>query len=290
MARWRSSGTSPSPRIHLHLRRGEQVPHGGRRPRHGAATSWVPRSDLGGARPRRLTRSATTAAATSRGGAPRPSVGHPPRGLAAPPAGPNQIDLGWTPNGAPSYRVLRARAPGGPYEDLGTSRRQLQRHERPGRRDHYHVVRSVDDCESDLRPEVLATAVGACALPPDFKARRVQQPPAVTCSLTVGWGDASSPCGGSVTYSIYRDASPAFLPSQASHRQRSCRYELRRRRRPSPGCRPVLRRARPEHRDRAGRGRRDPPVRRAHGVRGGRLGRVGSWPLGRRTARSSSSG
>jgi hypothetical protein len=185
----------------------------------GVATSWAPIVRSGGA--------AAVAADAKRvyggGDFPRGSfvafcLATPPGGLTATPAGSNQIDLAWTANGAPGYRVLRARTPGGPYEDLGTTAAaSFSDTTAQGGVTYYYVVRSIDECESDLSAEVSATAVGACALPPDFEgAAWVQQPPADTCSLAVGWGDASAPCGGPVTYSVYRDTSPIFLPSPAN--------------------------------------------------------------------------
>lgn len=184
----------------------------------GVATSWAPVVQGG---------TKSVAADTKRvyggGGFVRGSfaafcLATPPGGLNAVPAGPNQIDLGWTANGSPSYRVLRARSAGGPYEDLGTtplasfSDTTVQ-----GGVTYYYAVRSIDECESDPSAEASAVTGGTCALAPDFEgAAWAEQTAAAACTLAVGWGSASSPCGGSVSYSVYRDVAPTFLPSAAN--------------------------------------------------------------------------
>jgi hypothetical protein len=140
-----------------------------------------------------------------------------PNGLTATPAGPGQIDLGWTGTGAASYRVYRSRFAGGPYTLLATTAATTYSDATAqGGVPYFYVVRAVDQCESDPSNEATTATAGSCLLPPDFEGLGwAEQGAGATCAVALGWAPATDPCGGGVFYSVYRNTSPAFAPSSA---------------------------------------------------------------------------
>jgi outer membrane protein assembly factor BamB len=143
----------------------------------------------------------------------------PPSTLTATASGDNSIDLSWTPVlGASSYNLYRARVSGGPYELIGSpSGASFVDYGAEGGVTHYYIVRAVDGCESDFSNEASASSSGICGLPPDFDGVAWGQ--VVTtplCQAQIGWAAATAPCGGGVTYSVYRSTSSSFVPSGAN--------------------------------------------------------------------------
>ncbi|MGH6961278.1 MAG: hypothetical protein ACREE7_12390, partial [Dongiaceae bacterium] len=72
-------------------------------------------------------------------------------------------------------------------------------------------------CESVPSECVEATATGACTLPPTFAGlAAAASAGSSTCTVELSWAAASPPCGGVVTYNIYRSNTPSFTPSVAN--------------------------------------------------------------------------
>ncbi len=141
-----------------------------------------------------------------------------PTGLTATPMGAGQIDLSWTGTPAPSYHVYRSLTAGGPYSLLATTAATTYSDAAvEGGVAYFYVVRAVDPCESDPSNEATATTTGSCSLAPGFEGLGwAEQATSGTCSVAMGWAPASNPCGGIVSYSVYRDTSPAFVPALAN--------------------------------------------------------------------------
>jgi trimeric autotransporter adhesin len=150
-------------------------------------------------------------------------TGTPVTGAAAA-AGDNRIQVSWS-NGAPPsstfnvYRALGTCAAPGPFSAVargvsGTS--HLDQGLGGGLRYAYLVtgLNAANACESEDSACVEATATGDCFLPFTFAGlSAVRDPGQATCSLDLSWSPASAPCGGPVTYNVYRSASPGFTPS-----------------------------------------------------------------------------
>jgi outer membrane protein assembly factor BamB len=143
-----------------------------------------------------------------------------PTGLTATPAGNNSIDLAWSPvAAATSYTVYRSRLADGPWSVIGSS-------STPSYTDgtvdggvtyYYKVAAAVSDCESDFSNVSSTAAAGSCGLAPDFDGViYAVQDPGSLCSVEVAWRPALAPCGGSLTYSVYRDTSAGFTPSASN--------------------------------------------------------------------------
>ena len=158
-------------------------------------------------------------------GCPCTTPGVPSIGTASVP-GDNQITISWT-AGSPAantYNVYRSPAacPGGtftkiqtgltasPWTDIAVS----------GGSTYSYKVTAVDStggCESALSGCVSATATGACTLPPAFAGlASVVNPGESTCTLNLAWNAASSNCGSSVKYNVYRSTISGFTPSPAN--------------------------------------------------------------------------
>lgn len=148
-----------------------------------------------------------------------------PTGATATPNGDNRIDVGWDAvAGAATYGVYRGSSPGFATELVGTvtdpattwSDTAVQ-----GGLTYWYAVTSVSSdsppCESPRSAEAEATATGACLLPPSFAgAASVASAGTTTCALVVSWPAATAPCGGDVTYEVYRSADAGFVPGPAS--------------------------------------------------------------------------
>ena len=149
----------------------------------------------------------------------------PPTGLSATPAGDNQIDLAWSGGGAgETYDVSRAvgSCPGGSFEEIatdvpGTSYSDVGV---SGQIEFAYVVTASDStglCFSPPSDCASATTTGPCTAAPSFAGlEQVTSPGLASCSLELSWSAAAANCGPAVTYSVYRDADPEFVPTPAN--------------------------------------------------------------------------
>jgi hypothetical protein len=137
--------------------------------------------------------------------------------------GPNQIQVTWA-DGSPSstsFNVYRAAGTcaspgtfsqvanavaGSPFNDNTVS----------GGITYAYRVHGLDvtgSCESAPSSCVEATATGSCLLPPTFAGlASVTNQAAASCGLDLAWTAATSPCGGAVTYNVYRSTTSGFTP------------------------------------------------------------------------------
>jgi hypothetical protein len=144
--------------------------------------------------------------------------------------GNNLIQVGFNDSATPQiteYRIFRSFTSGGPYEPIGTVPDSspgagggvgytFNDFDVSGGTEYFYIVRSSDGgaCLSDPSNEVSAVATGDCTLAPLFDGiASVVNPGLSTCSLDLGWSTATSRCGGSVTYNVYRSTTPGFLPA-----------------------------------------------------------------------------
>jgi len=147
-----------------------------------------------------------------------------PTGLSATAAGDNQIDLAWTGGGAgETFNVERAvgscpgagfeeiatEVPGTGYSDVGVS----------GQIEFAYVVTASDPtglCVSAPSDCASATTTGPCTAAPSFAGLdEVSSPGQSSCALELSWSAGAANCGPGVTYSVYRDTDPEFVPSPA---------------------------------------------------------------------------
>ena len=137
-----------------------------------------------------------------------------PSGLSAVANGNNRIDLAWTSPGASVYEVIRSRFASGPFEVVGTSAGAAYM-DTPvdGGVTYYYLVRNY----CGQTNQASAVGLGACSRPPDFGgATSAWHVPGTTCAVQLTWAAATSPCGGAVTFSVYRGTDPGFLPGPAN--------------------------------------------------------------------------
>jgi hypothetical protein len=145
----------------------------------------------------------------------------PPATVTAVGNGDHRIDVSWSAAvNATQYRVSRSLDAGGPYQevalvnapttswsDVGVS----------GGVPYYYVVRALQPCESGPSAEASAQTTGACTVGPAFAGvASVTNPGASTCSLELDWAQATTRCGGAVSYDVYRSATAPFTPSPAN--------------------------------------------------------------------------
>ncbi len=145
----------------------------------------------------------------------------PPTGLTATTAGDNRIDLAWTGSaGADSYSVYRAvgscpqtgyqlvaeGVAGTTYSDTSVS----------GSTTYAYVVKAVDEAEGCGSFDSAcddATATGLCTLAPEFTGLdSVTNAGTASCAIDLGWSEATSNCGGSTVYNLWRSTTPDFDP------------------------------------------------------------------------------
>lgn len=141
-----------------------------------------------------------------------------PAGLAASASGTNVIALSWgSVSGATEYRVYRSETSGGPYTQIATVAAPTTSYSDgsvSGGVTYFYVVTAFASCESAYSNEASATASGACALAPTFAGiQSVDSGGTATCSLNLSWHAATSNCGGSNTYSVYRSTTSGFSPA-----------------------------------------------------------------------------
>ncbi|MGD8322717.1 MAG: hypothetical protein PVJ02_19865, partial [Gemmatimonadota bacterium] len=138
----------------------------------------------------------------------------PPTGLTATASADNTIGLSWT-SAAASHSVYRSRSPGVRGELIGTTAAtSFDDTSAEGGVAYFYTVTTLGPtCESGPSNEATTTTSGLCSLPPDFEGASWAWQPDAQCRIDLGWAAGTSPCGGAVTYTVYRDTSPAFTPS-----------------------------------------------------------------------------
>ena len=136
-------------------------------------------------------------------------------GVAATVNGNNRIDLSWTNNDASTYNIYRSTTPGGPYTKIGSAAASPYADIGvSGGVTYYYVVRGALCVEAPPSTEVSVTATGACTLAPTFAGvASVTNAGVATCGTTVSWAAATTSCGGTLSYSVYRGTTPGFTPS-----------------------------------------------------------------------------
>jgi hypothetical protein len=136
-----------------------------------------------------------------------------PSGLSATANGNNRIDLSWTITGPDTYEVYRRTATG-TFALIGsTSFNSFSDTTADGGITYFYMV--TNGCGATNT--VSAAAPGACSQPPGFGgAAAAWQTAAATCTVQVSWAAGTSPCGGTVSYSVYRDTTPAIVPSAST--------------------------------------------------------------------------
>ena len=89
-----------------------------------------------------------------------------------------------------------------------------------GQVDFAYVVAAADStqgCESLPSNCSTTQTTGPCTLAPVFSGiQNVTNQASSTCTLDLDWTPADAPCGGAVTYNIYRDTNPSFTPSASN--------------------------------------------------------------------------
>lgn len=139
-------------------------------------------------------------------------------GVTAQTNGNNRIDLSWAATNASSYTVYRALTAGGPYTTLASvAAASYSDTTVSGGTKYFYVVRGVRCAESGASNEVSATATGPCTFLPVFAGLGgVVSANTASCGQTLKWAAGAASCGGALSYSVYRSASPGFAPSFAN--------------------------------------------------------------------------
>lgn len=145
----------------------------------------------------------------------------PPTGLSAAANGDNRIDLTWNSAAdATEYRIYRSQTSGGPYSPVGTISAPTTSFSDTtvsGSVTYFYVVTNYTDCESGYSNEDSDSTTGTCTVPPDFDGlQSVSTPQVNTCTLDLSWNAATSLCGGTISYNIYRDTTQGFDPDVVS--------------------------------------------------------------------------
>jgi outer membrane protein assembly factor BamB len=124
--------------------------------------------------------------------------------------GNNRIDLSWTITGPDVYEIYRRTATG-TFALIGsTSFNTFSDTTADGGVTYFYMVSN--GCGATNTAS--AMALGACGQPPTFGgAAAAWQTGAGVCTVQVSWAAGTSPCGGTVSYSVYRDTTPAIVPS-----------------------------------------------------------------------------
>jgi hypothetical protein len=152
-----------------------------------------------------------------------------PPSTSAAAAGDNSIDVMWDDSELASvaeYYVRRSHMAGGPYETIavvpdsspgfpGGAGYIYEDDGVSGGITYYYVVIAGDGgpCRSPAANETSAVTTGSCDLPPDFDGLRfLSSPHSADCGLDLEWEAATAPCGGGITYSVYRSTWQDFTP------------------------------------------------------------------------------
>ncbi len=145
-----------------------------------------------------------------------------PTTLAATPNGDNRIDLTWQGSGISgnTFTVERAFGGcGGTFEELASDvvpQAYSDLTPSGGITYGYRVRERSGEgaCQSAYSSCVEASTTGACTAPPNFDGAASASTPATTaCRVDVTWTAATPICAGPVTYNVYRDSNPDFVPS-----------------------------------------------------------------------------
>ncbi len=142
----------------------------------------------------------------------------PPGNVTAQAEGNNAIRVSWdTVSGANEYHVFHTSTSGSGYTLVGTVSAPTTNFldtNLSGKVTYYYLVRSVTNCTSLVSSETSAIAEGDCDFPPSFAGLKTVSSPIETgCALDLSWDAASAPCGGIITYSIYRSTVSGFMPA-----------------------------------------------------------------------------
>ena len=155
-----------------------------------------------------------------------------PLNLQAAPSGDGEITLTWqAPAGDPVDEYVIFREPAGDVipqvftHSIGTvpgSQTSFVDDEVAVGLTYAYVVRAVNagGCPSESSNIALATATGACTVPPVFFGlEAVDAPPDASCQIDLSWGQGESRCPGStLRYNVYRSTDPGFTPAPANAR------------------------------------------------------------------------
>jgi choice-of-anchor B domain-containing protein len=150
------------------------------------------------------------------------SVPTDPTNLAATPNGDNRIDLAWTGSGVSGNTFVVERALGGcggTFEELtsGLVAPSFSDLTPSGGITYGYRVRERDSsglCQSGYSACIAAQTTGACTAPPSFAGLATASSPATSaCRVDLAWTAATPLCAGPVTYNVYRDANPDFVPA-----------------------------------------------------------------------------
>ncbi len=148
-----------------------------------------------------------------------------PSGLEAVDEGEGGIRLSWNAvGGADSYSVYRATgtAPGSPVTFVGGSATATFTDMRAqgGYLYTYFVRAAAGNFEGPASEKVAVTGSGGCSLRPRFEGvvSAVNDDDTPGCDIVLGWGAAEPRCPlyPGISYNIYRDDSPDFVPSQGN--------------------------------------------------------------------------
>jgi hypothetical protein len=152
--------------------------------------------------------------------------GAPVAGTASTP-GAHQVQVSWS-NGAPAsskfnvYRALgtcASHAAFGPVAS-GLSSAPYLDGTVSGSLTYAYQVTGLDatgNCESLPSGCMQAAATGTCTVPPTFAGvAHVAGEAAATCAIDLSWPAAAAPCGGAVSYNVYRSTAPGFTPALAN--------------------------------------------------------------------------
>ncbi|HLF56970.1 MAG TPA: hypothetical protein VI942_09020, partial [Thermoanaerobaculia bacterium] len=141
---------------------------------------------------------------------------HPdaPTGVEAMASAPNEITVDWEAAAGVTWNVYRS-MDGYAFDlvapDLATN--GYVDTDVSGGTTYFYQVTAEDGCESGASAVTSALATGACTLPPLFDGlSALLAQPGATCSLQLQWHDATSRCGGDITYNVYRETSTGFTP------------------------------------------------------------------------------
>jgi hypothetical protein len=143
----------------------------------------------------------------------------------------NQVQGSWSVvPGATAYNVYRSlgACPGGTPVQVGSALAgtSLLDTAVPGSTPQSYRVTAASDaagyCESAPSPCATIVPKGPCTLEPMFAGVATAESADTSgCAVTLGWAQASAPCGADVRYNVYRSTTPGFVP-QAANRIARC--------------------------------------------------------------------
>jgi Tol biopolymer transport system component len=133
--------------------------------------------------------------------------------LSATPNGDNRIDLTWDSATPQTYWVLRSLTPGGPYSQIGsTDATTFADLTAAGGVTYYYVIGS----PCGISNELATATTGSCGDAPEWPGPPSASTTPGACEVTLNWPAAVAPCGGGVTYSVYRSTDPLFVPDRTN--------------------------------------------------------------------------